>query len=113
MPTKIQVTNLQRNFGQALVLLAKWAENPWRRYSLFLITLLTGFVLGSAIGTINGVLALMDPLGAFLTVILLELMVRLRRYLPASKGSRIAVQVMDVARFGLLYGLILEGFKLL
>ena len=59
--------------------LVLWAVNPWRRYSLLLIIFLIGFFLGSSIGMINGVLALMDPIGAFLTVLGIELLVRVRR----------------------------------
>ena len=69
--------------------------------------------MGSSIGMINGVLALMDPVGAFLIVLLLEIMVRLRRNWPSSNGARITLNLMDLVRIGLLYGLISEGFKLL
>ncbi len=69
--------------------------------------------MGSSIGMINGVLALMDPVGAFLIVLLLEIMVRLRRNWPSSNGARITLNLMDLVRIGLLYGLLLEGFKLL
>ena len=55
----------------------------------------------------------MDPVGAFLTVLLLEVMVRSRRKWPSSDGAKIALHLTDMARIGLLYGLIYEGFKLL
>ncbi len=113
MPYKAQPTRLQRNFGQAFERLDLWTRNPWRRYSLFIIILLTGFLLGSSIGVINGVLALMDPVGAFFVVLLLETMVRVRRYEPFLKRPKIVLQIIDVARIGLLYGLLMEGFKLL
>ncbi len=113
MTQKFQYTRLQRNFGQAMEILEIWAVNPWRRYSLFIIVLLTGFLLGSSIGVVNGVLALMDPVGAFLTVLVLELMVRLRRNWAFSKRIPIGLKLMDIMRIGLLYGLLLEGFKLL
>ncbi len=113
MVNKLQTTNLNRTFGQALIRLELWAVNPWRRYSLFLIILLTGFLLGSAIGTINGVLALMDPIGAFFTVLILEIMVRIRRRWPVDKRNGVIISIIDLARIGLLYGLLMEGFKLL
>ncbi len=113
MTWKAQSTGLHRNLGNALSRLERWCVNPWRRLSLLLIVLLTGFLLGSSLGTINGVLALMDPIGAFLIVALLEIMVRLRRHWPEGNGSKISLQIIDAARFGLLYGLMLEGFKLL
>ncbi len=113
MANKIQSTSLHRNFGQALERLEDWAVNPWRRYSLFLIILLVGFLVGSSIGLISGVLALMDPLAAFFTVLLLEVMVRLRRPWNSLDRNLLVFQLMDVARIGLLYGLLSEGFKLL
>ncbi len=113
MASKLQATNLNRTFGQAVIRLENWAINPWRRYSLFLIVLLTGFLFGSAIGTINGVLALMDPVGAFFTVLILEFMVRLRRNWNFSKKGSLIISIVDLTRIGLLYGLLMEGFKLL
>ncbi len=90
-----------------------WAINPWRRYSLLLIVLLTGFFLGTSIGTINGVLALMDPIGAFITVVVLEVLVRFRRHAGLSHKDSLLIKTIDSARIGLLYGLLMEGFKLL
>ena len=113
MSKKAQSTSLQKSFGQAFERLEDWSMNPWRRYSLFLIVLFTSFFLGSSIGTINGALALMDPVGAFFTVLILEIMVRLRRSGPLINRDFIVIKILDVARVGLLYGLLMDGFKLL
>mgnify|MGYP003953908951 CR=1 FL=1 len=113
MPKKNQSTNLHLSFGKGFERLEDWAVNPWRRYSLLLIILLIGFFLGSSIGTINGVLALMDPVGAFLTVLIMEIMVRMRRNWPYKKRNLISLNIIDSSRIGFLYGLLLEGFKLL
>ncbi len=113
MAQKFQLTTLHKNFGKILEGLDLWAVNPWRRYSLFLIVFLMGFLFGSSVGAINGVLALMDPIGAFFIVFLIELMVRLRRRFPPDTGSKLILSIIDFMRMGLLYGLILEGFKLL
>ena len=113
MVKRSQSTNLHRSFGRALENLDYWAMNPWRRYSLLVIVLLIGFLFGSSVGTINGVLALMDPVGAFFIVLLLEIMVRIRIYWPVTKGYKIALNIIDTVRIGLLYGLLMEGFKLL
>tara|TARA_Y100001968_G_scaffold124612_1_gene113611 strand:+ start:216 stop:506 length:291 start_codon:yes stop_codon:yes gene_type:complete len=93
--------------------LEDWTINPWRKYSLDLIVLLLGFSIGTSIGVINGVLALMDPIGAMLTVFFIEIMVRARRNLPNTKIGKLSLRIIDFARFGILYGLISEGFKLL
>ncbi len=113
MPKKNQSTGLYRSFGKGLERLEVWSVNPWRRYSLLLIVLLLGFFLGSSIGTINGVLALMDPIGAFLTVLIMEIMVRIRRNWSYKNRNLISLNIIDFARIGFLYGLLLEGFKLL
>ena len=113
MPKKLQTTGLQKTIGLALQSLETWGINPWRRYSLLLIVFLAFFLVGSSLGMINGVLALMDPIGAFFTVLLIELMIRLRRIWSYSTKNSLALQMIDMARIGLLYGLFMEGFKLL
>ena len=113
MVKKFQYTGLYKNIGLAMDRLETWAVNPWRRGSLFLIVLFSGFWIGSSIGMINGVLALMDPIGAFFTVLILEIMVRARGVWVSKKRDVIVGQLIDIARIGLLYGLLLEGFKLL
>ena len=112
MAKKLQETSLNKNLGRALERLELWAINPWRKFSLLLIVLLIGFWIGSSIGLINGALNLMDPVGAFFTVLLLEMMIRLRRrFLPGS-DNKVVLNVIDIARIGVLYGLLIEGFKL-
>ena len=113
MVKKFQSTSVHKNFGMALERLSQWATNPWRRYSLYLIIFLIGFFFGSSLGMINGALAFMDPVGAFFVVVFIEVLVRLRRNLTSSKTSFLILHIIDMARIGLLYGLFLEGFKLL
>tara|TARA_Y100001968_G_scaffold87923_1_gene78947 strand:+ start:128 stop:469 length:342 start_codon:yes stop_codon:yes gene_type:complete len=113
MTSKFQSTNLYKNFGLLLSNLNRWAINPWRRLSLYLISFLLGFFLGSSLGMINGTLALMDPIGAFFVVIFIEILVRSRRNFDSSNSSLIALNTIDMFRLGLLYGLFMEGFKLL
>tara|TARA_Y100001968_G_scaffold309486_1_gene329319 strand:- start:4376 stop:4717 length:342 start_codon:yes stop_codon:yes gene_type:complete len=113
MSSKLQSTNLHKNFGMAIANLADWCINPWRRLSLYLILFLVGFFLGSSLGMINGTLALMDPIGAFFTVLFIEILIRIRRNFQTSKSSLILLSLVDLFRLGLLYGLFMEGFKLL
>ena len=95
MPKKPQSTQLYRSFDNALDRLELWAFNPWRRYSLLTIVLLIGFFLGSSVGTINGVLALMDPVAALLTVLILELMVRLRKNGALNRANSLLLKIID------------------
>lgn len=112
MPPRFQQTRFQQRITQAGDLLEAWAQNPWRRLSLLLIVLLSAFVVGGSVGSITGALSLFDPLGALVCVLAIEVAGRLRRRL-LSQPMRLRLQVLDMARMGLLYGLLLDGFKLL
>jgi hypothetical protein len=93
--------------------LQDWANNPWRRLSLLLIVLLMAFWLGSSISTISGALGDLDPIAAFICVLVLELAARLRRPILNQPGDKLLLHLLDMSRIGMLYGLLLEGFKLL
>ena len=109
MARRPQSTRLERSVIQFLAGLDDWAENPWRRLSLLAIALLTGFVIGSAVTSVSGVLGEMDPVAALVVVVVTELTVRWRsRPWPA-----IADQLVSMIRIGFLYGLFLEAFKLI
>lgn len=112
MPPRFQQTRFQQRITQSGNLLEAWAENPWRRLSLLLIVLLGGFVIGGSVGSITGALSLFDPLGALVCVLAIELAARVRGRLLA-QPLKLRLQVLDMARMGLLYGLLLDGFKLL
>jgi hypothetical protein len=112
-PTRYQRTRFQRyvsGFGESL---AEWATNPWRRLSLLLIVLLIGFVVGGGLGTITGALSYIDQVAALLCVVVIEAAARLRAPLLRRAGDRLGLQLLDMARIGVLYGLLLDGFKLL
>lgn len=109
---RLQQTRLQRNFADALLRLEGWATNPWRRLSLQLILLLTSFTIGGSVGSVTGALAKLDPLAALICVALIELAIRLRRPLLRASSS-LRLDLLDMTRIGLLYGLLLDGFKLL
>jgi hypothetical protein len=81
--------------------------------SLLLVVLLISFVIGVGLGSITGALGQMDFIAAMVCVVVLEASVRTRRALREGKGDQLLVQLVDMARIGLLYGLLLEGFKLL
>ena len=74
-----QKTNFQLKVVDNIKSLSIWANNPWRRYSLSLITLLVGYFLGSSLGMVSAVVELMDPIAAFLSVVFIEILISLRR----------------------------------
>ena len=75
--------------------------------------LLSSFFFGNAVSTLTGARAFLDPVAAMLCVAAIELAIRLRRPLRQRPGDRLGLQLLDMARFGFTYGLLLEGFKLL
>ncbi len=113
MPLRMQNTVLYESSAKIVDRLANWSANPWRRYSLLVIIFLIGFLLGSSLGMINGVLALMDPIGAFIVLIFLEILIKVRFIFLKSKKPRIIIWVFDMFRIGIAYGLFSEGLKLL
>ena len=113
MYLRMQKTFLYNSSTKIVDRLANWAVNPWRRYSLLVIIFLIGFLIGSSLGMINGVLALMDPVGAFITLIFLEALIKARFFFLKSKKQIILIRVLDMFRIGLAYGLFSEGLKLL
>ncbi len=108
-----QQTRFQTSLVEAGSRLVDWAQNPWRRLSLLLLTFFTAFLTGVGLGTIFGALDLMDLVAALVCVALLEVSIRARRALRQAKGDRLPLHLLDMGRMGLLYGLLLEGFKLL
>ena len=108
---RLQSTRLQINVGAAIQRLDLWARNPWRRLSLLALAGLTGFLFGSAITSVAGVLGQMDPVAALVVVLGAELTIRRRR--GAEPSLKLPQQLLDLARIGFLYGLFLEGFKLI
>jgi len=109
MAKRSQSTRLQQSFGQWSTNLEIWAGNPWRRLSLYTIVLLAGFLLGSAITAVAGVLGQLDPVAALVVVIGTEFTIRAR----SDRWSSLVRQLLTLGRIGFLYGLFVEGFKLL
>jgi hypothetical protein len=113
MSPRFQQTRFQRRVAQVGERLAGWATNPWRRISLLLIVLLLGFVIGGGLGAISGAIDYIDQISALVCVLAIEVAARLRGRLLRREGDRLGLQVLDMARLGMLYGLLLDGFKLL
>lgn len=110
---RFQQTRFQLRLVAAGDALLRWATNPWRRVSLRLITLLLGFTIGGTVASIAGQLGQPDPVGALLCVLIMEWAIRARGPLRRRQGDRLVLQLLDMGRIGLLYGLLLDGFKLL
>ncbi len=113
MVFKPQKTKFQRLVIENIDSLSQWAVNPWRRYSLALTVVLTGYFFGSSLGMISAVVELIDPVGAFLSVLFIEILIQFRRRLRFDKRKKILVLLIDCLRLGLFYGFFTESLKLL
>ena len=108
-----QKTKFQVLILESLKTINIWAVNPWRKYSLALITFFIGYFLGSSLGMISAVYNLMDPVGALISVLIIEFLIKIRRALLNDKNKRFFLLIIDFLRIGLMYGFFTESLKLL
>ena len=108
-----QKTKFQLKIVDNIQTLSSWANNPWRRYSIALIVLLIGYFLGSSLGMVSAVVELMDPVAAFLSVVLIEILIALRRNFRFDRKKKFLLLLLDSLRLGLFYGFFTESLKLL
>ena len=113
MVIKPQTTKFQIFVIDNITTLNKWANNPWRKYSLALILFFVGYFLGSSLGMVSAVYELMDPISALVSIIFIELLIKLRRSLGSNKNKKFLTLLIDFLRIGLFYGFFTEGLKLL
>ena len=113
MSIRPQKTKFQIFVVDNLKTLSKWAVNPWRRYSAVLIIFFIGYFIGSSLGMISAVYNLMDPVAALISVIIIEILIKLRRALLSDKKKKFFLLIADFLRIGLLYGFFTESLKLL
>jgi hypothetical protein len=101
----------------------QWAENPWRRLSLIIISLLFGNFLASAIATSTGQKANLDIVISIALLGIVESISWLtygsalgRRKSVGSNGiigqRPIWIAILNSLKLGLVYGLFVEAFKL-
>ena len=108
-----QQTRFQILIVDNLKTISNWAANPWRRYSVVLIMFFVGYFFGSSLGMISAVYNLMDPVGALISVIIIEILIKIRRALLSDKNKNFFLLIVDFLRIGLLYGFFTESLKLL
>ena len=108
-----QKTKFQVFVVDNLQTISNWAVNPWRRYSFALIMFFLGYFFGSSLGMVSAVYNLMDPVAALISVIVIEILIKLRRALLSDKKKKFFLLIADFLRIGLLYGFFTESLKLL
>ena len=93
-------------------------SNPWRRISLNLIAILSGFFMGSALVTTAGQDAVWDIPAAAFVFTFTELTSkfvysrRQRRQETLPRRRSLYIDVLNLFKAGLIYSLFLEAFKL-
>ena len=112
MVIRPQKTKFQIFVIDNLKTISSWAVNPWRRYSLALIIFFVGYFFGSSLGMISAVYNLMDPVSALISVLIIEIIIKLRRSL-LNENKKFFLLITDFLRIGLLYGFFTESLKLL
>ena len=108
-----QKTKFQIKIVENIQTLSIWAKNPWRRYSISLITLLISYFIGSSLGMVSAVLELMDPVAALVSVVFIEILIALRRNFRFEKKKKFLLLLLDSLRLGVFYGFFTESLKLL
>ena len=113
MSIRPQKTKFQIFIVDNLKTISNWSTNPWRRYSVILIVFFIGYFFGSSLGMISAVYNLMDPVAALISVIIIEILIKLRRVILGDKKKKFFLFIADFLRIGLLYGFFTESLKLL
>ena len=108
-----QKTKFQIFIVENLKTITNWAINPWRRYSVVLIIFFIGYFFGSSLGMISAVYNLMDPVAALISVLIIEILIKIRRALLINQKKKFFLLIVDFLRIGLLYGFFTESLKLL
>ena len=108
-----QKTKFQILIVDNLKTISIWAVNPWRKYSVILIMFFVGYFFGSSLGMISAVYNLMDPIGALISVLIIEILINVRRVLFSDKNKKFFLLIIDFLRIGLMYGFFTESLKLL
>ncbi|WP_323259000.1 DUF565 domain-containing protein [Pseudanabaena galeata] len=115
----MQNTRLSTIVSVSVVQISQWSRNPWRRTSLILISLLSGFFLASVISTISGAKSEQDVTAAAITLFIVEMINRyvytVKRVTPSDSNAAprlLTKEILNSLKLGLVYGLFLEAFKL-
>lgn len=106
-----QATRFERVQRQLADLLVGGLRGSWRRSSLVLLALLVGFYGAQNLTALWLERVGLRPVVALVVLLLIELVVRVRTRLVADRPP-LPWLLLDNARIGLVYGLVLEAFKL-
>ncbi|MCT0249700.1 DUF565 domain-containing protein [Synechococcus sp. CS-205] len=110
-PLPVQSTRLEQALeSSARTAWSGW-RGSWRHRSLSLLALLLGLFAGNNVTAFVSYLVGPRPLVVLLLVVLVELLVRLRSHWVRGEPS-LGWRLCDNLRIGVVYAVVLEGFKL-
>ena len=110
-PLPLQATRFNRLQSRVATGLVGGFRGSWRRRSLGLLALLLGLYAGNNLTAYWLQKLGQRPLVVLITVLLVELLVRLRTHLVKGQPA-LAWVMLDNLRIGVVYALMLEAFKL-
>jgi hypothetical protein len=90
----------------------QWFSNPWRRFSLLVISFLFGFFLGTATSTTAGQKAQLDIVVAGFLVLFTEVTSRIFYSRTWTGKTTIWIESVNILKVGFTYSLFVEAFKL-
>lgn len=108
----MQNTRLNTLFDRTSESFSSWVRNPWRRFSLVIISLLLGNFLGTTVSTVAGQKAELDVVAAAVLVVITEFMSRVAYRSPPEKARSLLIEVPNALKIGFVYSLFVEAFKL-
>ncbi|MBD2090816.1 DUF565 domain-containing protein [Microcoleus sp. FACHB-1515] len=108
----MQDTRLTRLVNGSIDSLGRWLQNPWRRTSLLLMSVLFGNFLATAISTTTGQQADLDILIAAVLAGFTELSSWLVYRVGRVNDRPLPFNLLNALKIGLIYGLFVESFKL-
>ncbi|MBW4653312.1 MAG: DUF565 domain-containing protein [Kaiparowitsia implicata GSE-PSE-MK54-09C] len=114
----MQNTRLTTLVDTSTTRLINWLQNPWRRISVVILSLLFGFFLATAIATTAGQNASWDIIAGVILAIITEFISwayyrRSRRARGEDQtGRSLIIEMLNGIKIGLIYGMYIEAFKL-
>jgi hypothetical protein len=92
--------------------LGSWLQNPWRRFSVLIISLLLGNYVGPALTLVAGQRGQVDIVIAALVVALIELTSLFAYRRRAEVARSLLLDSLNAFKIGFTYSLIVDAFKL-
>jgi hypothetical protein len=119
----MQNTRLSTLIDRVSQQFVQWAENPWRRLSIIIISLLFGNFLASALSTSTGQKAELDLFISLIVLICTDFISwvtygtaigqrKLGQYNSIFGQRPIWIAILNSLKLGVIYGLFVEAFKL-